>query len=694
MNIKKIIRRNKTEEVLENYIQGDKFIDNIKTKDILVFDCIKCGKESNRESKKFILPLTENSFLCSNCQREITNLKKYGCKSALQSETGREKTKKTNLEKYGVENAFQSKEVQEKFKQTSLKRYGVERACASKEVRGKAKQTTLERFGVEHAFQSEEIKEKIKNDNLEKYGVEHNSQREDVKESIRKSLEEKYGGHPLQNEEVKEKVKKTNLEKYGVENVFQNKEIQEKYKSSMIEKYGVDNPNKLKEVRDKIDSTNLEKYGVKSPLQNKEVLNKLKETNLDRYGFISPLQNKEIKEKAINSLYDNYGVKSPLQNKEIKEKALKTNLEKYKNEIPAKLEEFKEKTRLSIFKKIYYNLLERNKNLVEPLFNLEQYDGRMYENKYEWKCLKCGNIFKDHLYSGHIPRCKICFPITTGYSNKEKEVAEFVKSLAFEIIENYRLENKELDVFIPSLNFGIEFDGIYWHSDEYKNELYHYHKTKFFKERNIDIIHIFEDEWDNKQEIVKSIIKSRLNKFDRIIYARKCIVKIPTTEEERNFLNDNHIQGFVPSKHCVGLYYEDELVSLMSFGYSRFNKNYEWELLRFVNKLNTKIIGGASKLFSNSGINYNIISYCDRRYFTGEIYKVLGFNLIGKSKPNYYYVKDNNRYSRIKFQKHKLKDLLENFDEELTENENMYRNGYNKIYDCGMLVFGKDNNNL
>ncbi len=503
MNIVKIIKRNKKEYTLDCYIENNNFVEKITTHDKIIFNCSICNKEASREKQFFIVPLTENSFLCKECQ-----------------------TKQTNLERYGVENTFQNEEKKERIKQTNLERYGVE--------------------------------------------------------------------YPSQSNEIREKTKKKNLLNFGVPHV----------------------------------------------LQNKEVLEKVKNTTMNRYGVI--------------------------------------NFSKLKNTLEKKLETQKEK--------FFNSLIERNNKIIKPLFNLQDYDG--VKNKYKWECLKCGNIFEDNIDNGKIPRCFRCDPINYRNSNKEKEVAEFINSLGFEIIENYR-DKFELDIFIPSLNFGIEFDGLYWHSDKFRNKFYHIEKTLYFKEKGIDIIHIFEDEWDNKQEIVKSIIKSRLNKFDRIIYARKTEIRNVEIEEERNFLNENHIQGYIPSKICLGLYYENELISLMSFGKSRFNKNYEWELLRFVNKINIKVTGGASKLFKNIG-KANIISYCDLRYFTGEIYKVLGFNLIGKSKPNYYYINSHKRYSRIKFQKHKLKDLLENFDEELTESENMHTNGYSKIYDCGMLVFAKN----
>ena len=131
----------------------------------------------------------------------------------------------------------------------------------------------------------------------------------------------------------------------------------------------------------------------------------------------------------------------------------------------------------------------------------------------------------------------------------------------------------------------------------------------------------------------------------------------------------------------------------MTFGKCRFNKKYEWELLRFCNKLGYHIPGGASKLLTYFERTYkpkSLISYADRRWSQGKLYRALGFNLDHVSEPNYWYF--NNIFSlesRIKYQKHKLKDILEKFDPNLTEVENMIMNGYHRIFDCGNLVFVK-----
>jgi len=232
---------------------------------------------------------------------------------------------------------------------------------------------------------------------------------------------------------------------------------------------------------------------------------------------------------------------------------------------------------------------------------------------------------------------------------------------------------------------------LYWHSEIMgsKNKVYHYNKTLNCELKNISLIHIFENEWYKKQEIVKSVLKNLLGVNGIKVYARQCKLKLITSNETvENFLVHNHMQGMSSSSIKIGLFYNNELISLMTFGKSRFDKNYEWEMIRYCNKLNHSIIGGASKMFNYFIKNYHpksIVSYNDKRYFSGRIYSKLGFEFVECTSPNYWYIFDS--YSSVKnrigFQKHKLKAMLPTYDENITEWQNMKNNGYDRIWDCG-----------
>ena len=454
----------------------------------------------------------------------------------------------------------------------------------------------------------------------------------------------KYGKHHMYCDDVKEKIKKTNLEKYGVENVFQNKEIKEKIKKVNLEKYGVENPAKSEKIKKLTSDNNIKKYGVNSPSKLKEIKEKIKKINLEKWG---------------NEFF--------------------TRSSKY------------QKNRLN------NELIELTKNKKQNL-NFISNDN----DEYKILCLDCNDTFGigKQLYRVRnqydIKICLNCNPIDNKSSDSENKIYEFVKTITdSEVLCKNRsiLNGKEIDILIKEKFIGIEYDGLYWHSEKYKHKNYHLNKTEIAEKNGYKIIHVFEDEWLYKKDIVKSILKNSINKENKNIYARKCEVKNVDGKTYKDFLEKNHIQGYVKSKIKLGLYYKEELVSVMSFGNLRKSlgsKSIEnhWEMLRFCNKLNTNVVGGASKLFKYFIKNYNptkIISFADRRYFTGEMYYKLGFIKEGYTKPNYWYVINGLRKHRFTFRK----DLLvkEGFDPNKTEWEIMQERGFDRIWDCGNIKF-------
>ena len=284
--------------------------------------------------------------------------------------------------------------------------------------------------------------------------------------------------------------------------------------------------------------------------------------------------------------------------------------------------------------------------------------------------------------------CKKCGNEVT-ISKSHQEIIDFIKEDKNindrEIIKPY-----ELDIFIPSKNIAIEFNGVYWHSYgelETKKERYkHYDKTSTCFDKGIKLIQIFEDEWINKKDIIKSIINSKLGINNRL-FARECEIKELNNKEFNIFCNNNHIQGKLNSIIKLGLIYNNKIVCIM--GFNR-HKKYSYECTRFCNMLNINVIGGASKLFKYFINKYkpnSVLSYADRRYSNGNLYEKLGFKLIGITNPGYFYIKGVQRYSRKQFQKYKLKKKLDNFNNELSEAQNMFNNGYRRLWDAGHWKF-------
>lgn len=504
----------------------------------------------------------------------------------------------------------------------------------SEEIKKKKERTNLERYGTKYANQSKIIQEKTKKTNLERYGSEN----------------------VFGSKQIQDKIKQTNLARYGVEHATQSKEIQKKMKQNAIKKYGVESHLQLEHVKRKIKETNLQKYGTEYGLANTEIRAKIKETNLKRYGGIGAASS-VIAQHMKETNLERYGVENTYANKDIVEKIKQTKLRLD--------EEFM-----------------KEHDLVRAVDLVVQYGSG-------WSQAGIVDIIKRNRNTSFVRKSDISKiieytnnPPKIG-SRQENEVADFIASIYDgSIVRNTRkvIAPLELDIYIPSCKLAIEFNGNYWHS--LKDKEYHLNKTKLCEERGIRLIHITEWEWLKNPLICKSIIKSALGQTQKI-YARKCIIKEVSRIDERIFLEENHLQGYIASTHCLGLYYKDELMQIITTGKSRFKKD-EVELLRMCTKNGYSIVGGFSKLLSH--INYDIVSYVDRSKFDGNSYLKNGFKFLYYTDPSYVYIKGVfDVISRFKAQKRNLKKLLQDFDPSLSEEKNMFNNGYFKMYNCGTL---------
>ena len=294
---------------------------------------------------------------------------------------------------------------------------------------------------------------------------------------------------------------------------------------------------------------------------------------------------------------------------------------------------------------------------------------------------------QDH-FNGH--GCAKC---VSTISNIETNINEYINGLGINTICSSRniISPQQLDIFIPSHNLAIEFNGLYWHSEEYLDKNYHLSKTLKCNEQNIKLIHIFEDEWVFKQDIVKSRLKNILSLTKNKIYARKCDIKEVSSKEVKEFLDNNHLQGGITAGIRLGLYNNNLLVSLMTFNKPRLGVGTQYngyELSRFCNILNTNVIGGANKLLQHFIKTYQpnkIVSYADRRWSQGDLYNKLGFKLTRINKPNYWYIIGKKRKHRFGFRKEILKY---NFDtKNKTEHQIMLERKIYRIYDCGTLTY-------
>lgn len=572
------------------------------------------------------------------------------------------KTKATNMQKYGCEFPLQNQEVYAKSMSTCEKLYGVKYTGQIEEAKIKRSKTNMKRYGVVVPSQNKEIQDKTKVTNMKRYGAKHPIQNSKIKRKLYDFFIKKYGMFPSQRQSQKDKVAQTNLERYGDTCSARNDEVKKKAIQTSLINWGTEHPSQSDEIKNKVKETFNENYGYDNCFQSPEIMDKLRKTCLNKYGTNTYLQSEQALHNKIANRY----------------KALSDHsLENY---IITPFDEF-------------FNIC-KDDILVQ------------YTIPLRWHCNKCNEDFEgvidksyQLIYKNGYARCPNCHKLYSNLSCKESELGDFVSSIyTGRVLKHDRtvLNGKELDLYLPDKHLAFEFDGIYWHSElNHPGTSFHLHKTVECEKLGIHLIHIFENEWLTKREIVNSRIKNLLGLSTNRIFARKCTIKEVDSKTSIEFQDVNHLQGHTNAKIHLGLYYQDELVSLMTFGKPRFDSHHEWELLRFCNKLDTSVVGAASKLLIHFERMYkpnSIVSYADRRWSNGKVYRKLGFILDHISEPNYWYWKSPNEFlllHRVKFQKHKLSQLLENFDPNLTEVENMYANGYNRIFDCGNLVFTK-----
>jgi G:T-mismatch repair DNA endonuclease (very short patch repair protein) len=344
----------------------------------------------------------------------------------------------------------------------------------------KKRQTCLERYGTPTYNNSQKNKETC----LERYGTES----------------------PLQNKKIKQKQEQTCIEKYGVKNPAQNTTLIKKRKENNLKKYGVSSPTKLSEIKEKNKQTCLKKYGVEYIFQNKQIQKKRKLTNLKKYGYTCPTKNKKVIEKRIENNLKKYGVKHVSQLKEVKKKATLT-------------------MKYNFFKKLFQS--ERFKNLITPLFSLEEYKG-VNSKKYNFECKLCKTQFETNMDNGRIPRCYHCFPVD-HFTHPHKKISEFLNNQKIEhFIEKY-IPPYFVDIFIKP-NKIIEVYGDYWHGNPkfYKKgdklnlpmgkvkveEKWNYDKNRInkLKSKKYKTLILWEDEINNEFDMVKEKINNFITK--------------------------------------------------------------------------------------------------------------------------------------------------------------------------------------
>ena len=436
----------------------------------------------------------------------------------------------------------------------------------------------------------------------------------------------------------------------------------EKTKQTCINKYGGRAPACSSRVREKMEKTNIELYGTRNAMQNKDIAKKSHLSNINKYGGCGNAS-PELKKKQKETINKIFGVDNYMQSE------------------------------------YFYELISKRHPDVISIDILNKQYECMCPDTTCTKCSKKSFYIPIRSYNNRqgmsgIYKCTIANPIK-GDCSKGTGIELFVKSILdrnnIPYISNTRdiISPLELDIYIPSKKIAVECNGIYYHSSLQKEPKYHINKYNLCQTQGIQLLSFWEDWIYKKPEIVENILLSKLGLYRDRIYARKCDFKEISTQDSSVFLNAYHIQGTCPADIKYGLYYNDQLVCVMTFANHRNNiiGTPGWELTRFCSLPGIQVVGGAEKLLKHFLRNYNpenIVSFSMNDISNGNLYKKLGF-VRGQINQSYWYI-DNQfkRYHRSSFTKNAIirRGWKQN-KEGWTEKEVMKDHGYYQIYDSG-----------
>ena len=458
---------------------------------------------------------------------------------------------------------------------------------------------------------------------------------------------------------------------------------------------------KLKEEK------SIRNFGTKTPAESDKIKSKIITTNLERYGGNSPMSSEKTRDKSKKTLFENWGVENPSRNSEILEKRIqsfksgsykesfrKSSLEKYGVEHPWMVREIHSKTTEHFYSEYSKRIDSKieGKDVVFLGFDKSKSTKLMFG---------CGTCQKDfeiltyqfyHRINAKNPICTSCYPISENSSIDQIELYNFIREIyQGEVVQNQKnvIGPYEIDIYLPELKIGFEFNGTFWHSDKFKDSEYHLRKQEKASDSGIKMYTVWEDDWTLKREICKSFVSNKIGKTSRKIHARKCSVTEIGYPESKKFLDENHLQGDCKSSIRIGLFHEKEMVSLMTFSKLRLplsskNTPGTYELTRFCNLIDCSVVGGASKILKYFLKTYNpekVETYSDNLISEGNMYLKLGFEYSHTSRPGYWYLIDGIRHHRFNWRKSRLVKM--GYDKNKTEEEIMMENGHYRVYNSG-----------
>lgn len=402
----------------------------------------------------------------------------------------------------------------------------------------------------------------------------------------------KYGGPPNSCEEIKNKKKKTNLERYGVEWTTRSNKVLEARRIKNLERYGVENVLSSHIVRDEIKQKLIEKYGVDVPAKSKEIRQKMKNTCMERYGVENVFSSIDFIEKSKQTNFDNHGFEYVLSSPNIREKIKQTTFNKYGVENVSQRSVDPNSLKLLKDPEWLYNkhiILKYTQSKIAQILNVDV----SIINRY----LKEANV-------------DVCYYKQS--SQAERDLVDWFNELNICTIKtNDRtlLYPNEIDVLLPEKNLAIEYNGLFWHSEQVGKDIsYHSSKTNKCAYQNIDLIHIFENEWISKQNIIKSFIERRLDIAVNVIDF--IYEKIQDRDIVNSFYENNSLKCSNFNNNFIGLYNTHELVCIIEF--QQFSNTTSVVNIVFKNGYTIKQVDNVLSLIFSDMTNIVVVE--DRRY--------------------------------------------------------------------------------
>lgn len=335
------------------------------------------------------------------------------------------------------------------------------------------------------------------------------------------------------------------------------------------------------------------------------------------------------------------------------------------------------------------------KKAIQKIKNLGYEVGRLSEfknskTKFTAICPKHGEFFTTYntLDQGHL-----CYRCSSVGSKAEQEISDFIKDLNVDFLKNDRniIAPKELDIFIPSKNIAIEYCGLHWHHEEIKPRYHIKEKHDLCKEKDIQLITIFEDEWIKRKEQIKNTLKAKLGLLPKI-YARKTQIRQIDSSIAKDYLNKWHIQGACAFIRSVGLFCDDILVGVGTLS-KHHRGNVGTATISRICFGDQAVVGGSSKIVlaltkeAKKESYNNLVSWSDNRWSSGKSYELCGFER-KELGPDYCYYKSGSqsRLSKQSCQKKHLKKRggVGNTESEMANSLKLFR-----IYDAGKVAWFK-----